>query len=88
MTRQGWPGLSLGCSHGELCGAIIIHLANRVWPLEEIFSMFSVGVQLYHHMLSNSVGAFSAGDVLPCIMIIEIDHSLFPLTNDFPVCLC
>ena len=34
---------------------------------------------------SNSVGAFSAGDVLA--LIIEIYYSLLALTNKFPVCL-
>ena len=57
----------------------------QTWPLEEIFSMFAVGVQLCQCLLSKCVGVFSVGDSL--MHIIEIDHLLLPLTNEFPVCL-
>ena len=55
----------------ELYGAICINLANRVWSLEEIFSVFTVGIQTYHYLLSNSVGVLTSSDILACIIVVD-----------------
>ena len=37
----------------ELYGAVIINLADRLRSLEEIFSVFTAGIEFYHHCLSD-----------------------------------
>ena len=68
---------------GELYGAVVLHLADRVWSLEEVFPVFTIGCHLDHYLLSNSVLVVAALSVLASV--VKINHALLVLTNQLPI---